>query len=47
MGPKDFLGSSLVAPDLKKKNLPPNAGDAGLIPELGRCPGEGNSDPLQ
>ena len=24
-----------------------NAGDAGLIPGLGRCPGEGNDNPLQ
>jgi len=28
------------------KNLPSNAGDAGLIPEL-RSPGEGNDNPLQ
>ena len=24
-----------------------NAGDSGLIPELGRSPGEGNGNPLQ
>ena len=32
------------------KNLPANAGDAGdtgLIPRLGRSPGEGKSNPLQ
>ena len=32
------------------KKLPANAGDirnAGLIPGLGRSPGEGNSNPLQ
>ena len=30
------------------KNLPPNAGDLGLIPGLGRSPGEGNgNNPLQ
>ena len=32
------------------KNPPANAGDAedaGLIPGLGRCPGEGNGNPLQ
>ena len=32
------------------KNLPANAGDLrnmGLIHGLGRCPGEGNSNPLQ
>ena len=42
--PQSFLalrGSSVV------KNLPANAGDAGLIPESGRAPGEGNSNPLQ
>ena len=34
-------GSSVV------KNLPANAGDAGLIPESGRSPGGGNGNPLQ
>jgi len=29
------------------KNPPANAGDAGLIPGLGICPGEGNVHPLQ
>ena len=29
------------------KNLPASAGDAGSIPGLGRCPGEGNRYPLQ
>ena len=29
------------------KNLPANAGDMGSIPGLGRCPGEGNGNPLQ
>ena len=29
------------------KNLPANAGDTGLIPELGRSPGVGNGNPLQ
>ena len=29
------------------KNLPANAGDAGLNPGLGNSPGEGNSKPLQ
>ena len=28
------------------KNLPANAGDTGLIPGLGRSPGERNSNPL-
>ena len=27
-----------------KKKLPPKAGDAGLIPGLGRSPGEGNGN---
>ena len=38
---KGFLGGSVI------KNLPANAGDAGLIPGLGRSPGEGNSNPFQ
>ena len=29
------------------KNLPANAWDTDLIPELGRSPGEGNSNTLQ
>ena len=29
------------------KNLPANAGDVGLIPELGKSPGEGNGNPLR
>ena len=36
-----FPGGSVV------KNLPANAGDAGLIPGLARAPGEGNGNPLQ
>ena len=28
------------------KNLPANAGDAGLIPVSGRTPGEGNGNPV-
>ena len=36
-----FPGGSVV------KNLPANAGDAGLIPGLGRCPGGANGNPLQ
>ena len=31
----------------KVKNPPSSAGDAGLIPWLGRSPGEGNGNPLQ
>ena len=29
------------------KNLPANAGDVCLVPELGRFPGEGNGNPLR
>ena len=36
-----FPGASAV------KNLPANSGDVGLIPGLGRPPGEGNGNPLQ
>jgi len=36
-----FLSSSAV------KNLPASAGDMGLIPGLGRSPGEGNGNPFQ
>ena len=36
-----FLGVSLV------KNVPDNAGDVGLIPRLGRYPGDRNGNPLQ
>ena len=37
----DFPGGLAV------KNLPANAGDVGLISELGRSPGEGSGNPLQ
>ena len=36
-----FPGGSVV------KNFPANAGDMGLIPGLGRSPGEGNGNTLQ
>ena len=36
-----FPGGSVV------KNPPANAGDTGLIPGLGRSPGEENGNPLQ
>ena len=36
-----FLGDSAI------KNPPANAEDLGLIPRLGRSPGEGNGNPLQ
>ena len=36
-----FPGGSVV------KKLPANSGDMGSILELGRSPGEGNSNPLQ
>ena len=37
-----FLGDSETI-----KNPPVNAGDSGLIPGLGKSPGEGNSNHLQ
>ena len=37
--------ASLVAQQVK--NLPGKAGDPGLIPGLGRSPGEGKGNPLQ
>ena len=40
MGRNNFPGGSVV------KNLPAHAGDMGLIPGLGRSPGEGNGNPL-
>ena len=45
---KFIIGASQVA--LAVKNLLDNAGDTrdvGLIPDVGRSPGEGNSIPLQ
>ena len=36
-----FPGGSVI------NNLPDNAGDMGLIPGLGRYPGEGNGNPVQ
>ena len=33
--------------DSAVKNSSANAGDTGLIPGLGRSPGEGNANPLQ
>jgi len=38
---RGFPGGSEV------KNMPANAGDAGLIPGSGRSSGEGNGNPLQ
>ena len=40
-GYKGFLGGSVV------KNLSANAGDSGLIPGSGKCPGRGNGHPFQ
>ena len=34
-------------PVVKKKNQPANERDMGSIPDPGRCPGEGNGNPLQ
>ena len=38
-----FLGGSVV----KKKYLPANTGNVGLIPGSVKSPGEGNGNPLQ
>ena len=40
---KEFITTN----GLVVKNLPANAGDVGLIPRLGRSPGEGNGYSLQ
>ena len=47
-----FPGDSVVKTNkqtttTKKNHLPANTGDTGLVPRLGRCPGEGNGNPLQ
>ena len=41
------LSSSSSSSGQVVKNLPANAGDAALIPGLGRSPGEGNGNPFQ
>ena len=42
------VSSGLVFPSGSEvKASAPNAGDLGLIPGLGRSPGEGNGNPLQ
>ena len=41
----NLIMASLVVQTVK--NPPANAGDLGLIPEVGRSPGEGNGSPLQ
>ena len=45
----DFLLPSVLALDggSVKKDSTSNAGDQGMIPGLGRSPGEGNDNPLQ
>ena len=42
-----FAGALGFAGGLAVKNPPANAEDIGLIPGLGRSPGEGNDNPLQ
>ena len=42
---KGDMGTSLVVQDGKESAC--NAADLGLIPKLGRSPGEGNGNPLQ
>ena len=41
-----ILGAKLISDGSVVKNLPVNARHAGLIPGLGRSPGEGNGNPL-
>ena len=45
LGPSSGCGASLVAQTVKNPST--NAGDADLIPGLGRFPGEGSGNPLQ
>ena len=42
---RDFRGGSVVKK--KKKKIPANARNTGLIPGLERSPGEGNGNPHQ
>ena len=42
-----FTGTSTYKGDSVVKYLPANVGDAGLIPGLGRSPGEENGNPDQ
>ena len=42
-----LLKDTLASHGLLVKNPPANAGDLSSIPGSGRCPGEGNSNPLQ
>ena len=44
-GTKPYPWASHMA--LMVMNPPANSGDRGLIPVLGRCPGEGNGNPLE
>ena len=45
---KTHYHSTLSFPGVSAvNNLPANAGDMGLIPRMGRSPGEGNVNPLQ
>ena len=45
--PKKREGPWVSQVALVVKNPPANAGDVGLIPGSGRCPGEGHGNPLQ
>ena len=48
MGKKRTPNHSMgLHPWLSGKNLPANAGDAGLIPGCGTSPGEGHGNPFQ
>ena len=43
----DYKELTLIPGGTVAKNLPANAGDAGVIPRSGRSSGEGNGNPLQ
>ena len=46
--PKSYLVAMVgFPPGSTVKNPPASAGDVGSIPGSGRCPGEGNGNPLQ
>ena len=42
-----MVGMTFKSKNLEVKVFASNAGDVGLIPGLGRSPGEGNGNPLQ
>ena len=47
ISPQGLFSASTVPGGSVSKESAHNVGDLGLIPELGRSPGEGNSNPVQ